>query len=332
MRALLTALTLCAPLPALANCPPVADPVISLNFESRYAADDATRSEIDPEAEADTKAALAVLDDFISDLSSRTDAALSEQDTAEAYCVMAALAGWAEADAMSDLGTQTVELTIAPRLSALALIAGQVAPIADPDQTANVAAWLARRMEAQMTFWETAPKGAASGNLRAWSALAGAAVAQLNDDPILRGWAAWSLTYVACSTNPDGSLPQEMTRKKLALHYQVHAVTPLTVGAALLEQQGMPVLARCNGALERIVGFTLRDLAAGGVESEAISGEPHTLNAGLDSLKGFQLSWAEAWLSLTADPEVESLIAPRRPLKYSKLGGDQTRIWAEQTD
>ena len=328
MRAVLTALSLCAPLPALANCPAVAAPVISLNFESRYAADDPTRSEINPEAEAETKAALSVLDDFISDLTARTDAALTEENTADAACVMAALAQWAGADALSELGTQTVELTIASRLSALALIAGQVAPMADPEQTASVTTWLTRRMNAQMTFWEDAPKGAASGNLRAWAALAGAAVAALNNDPLLRGWSAWSLSYVACSANADGSLPQEMTRKKLALHYQVHAVTPLTVGAALLEQQGMPVLARCDGALERIVGFTLRDLAAGGVESEAISGAPQTLNEGLEGVKDFQLSWGEAWLNLQPNTALKEALTLRRPLKYSKLGGDQTRIWA----
>ena len=35
------------------------------------------------------------------------------------------------------------------------------------------------RMDEQMTFWETAPEGSASGNLRAWAALAGASVALL---------------------------------------------------------------------------------------------------------------------------------------------------------
>ena len=157
-----------------AACPPVPEPLVSLSFESRYAADDPTRSILDEEAEEETKQALKTLGTFINDLSARTDAALSANDAEAAACVMAALATWANADALSQLETQTVQLTIASRLSALALIAAQTAPAADPAQTTAVTAWLTRRIDAQMTFWETAPQGAASGNLRAWAALAAA--------------------------------------------------------------------------------------------------------------------------------------------------------------
>jgi len=327
MRNWLTALAFCAPLPAMAACPSVAAPLISLDFESRYADDDPTRSEIDLEAEIDAKQAIARLDGFVRDLTDRTDAALSANDPDAAACVMAGLATWADADALSDLATQTAKLTVGSRLAALALVAAQVAPAADRVHTAAVSAWLTRRMDEQMTFWETAPEGAASGNLRAWAALAGASVALLTNDAVTRGWSAWSLSYVVCTANPDGSLPQEMGRKHLALHYQLHAVAPLAVTAALLEQQGVSVMTRCDRALDRIVDFTLRDLAAGGVESAAHAGASQTLNAGLDSLKGFQLAWAEAWLSLRIQPELEAIIIPRRPLRYSKLGGDQSRIW-----
>lgn len=327
MRTWMAALALCTPLPAIAACGAVPDPVISLSFESRYAVDDPSRSEIDIEAEAAAKEALGDLDRFITDLSTRTDEAVVGGDRDAAACVMAALATWAQADALSDLGGETVQLTIGSRIAALALIAAQVAPAAPAADTSAVTAWLARRMDSQMTFWETAPDGAASGNLRAWAALAAAATSLLTQDPVTRGWAAWSLSYVACTAAPDGSLPQEMRRKQLALHYQVHAVTPLVVTAALLEQQGMPVMNRCARALDRIVDFTLDDLAAGGAASAAHAGAPQTLNTGIDGLKDFQLAWAEAWLSLRANPELETTIAPRRPLRYSKLGGDQTRLW-----
>ena len=251
MRCWLTAFVLCAPVPVLASCPSVPEPLISLSFESRYVADDPTRSEIDPEAEIDATEGIATLDGFLNDLTDRTDAAFAAADRDAAACVMGALATWADADALSDLGTQTVKLTIGSRLAALALVAAQVAPAADAADTASVTAWLARRMDEQMTFWETAPEGSASGNLRAWAALAGASVALLTNDAVTRGWAAWSLSYVACAANPDGSLPQEMGRKHLALHYQLHAIAPLAVAAALLEQQGFSVLNRCGRALDR---------------------------------------------------------------------------------
>jgi len=270
---------------------------------------------------------LAPLDAFVSDLTARTDKAMTEGDRDAAACVLAELAHWARADALSDLGTQTVELTIASRLAALALVAGQVGPSGVPEDFGVVSAWLSRRLDAQMTFWETAPNGSAQGNLRAWAALAGASVALVTGDPVTRGWAAWSVSYVACTANADGSLPQEMGRGALALHYQVHAVGPLAVTAALLEQQGVSVSSKCNRALDRIVAFTLDDLAAGGAASAARSGEAQTLDAGLEGLKDFQLAWAEAWLRLRRDDRLANVVEARRPLKYSKLGGDQTRIW-----
>lgn len=312
---------------AQASCGPVAEPVLDLAFASRYAQDDATRSEINPEREQAAEAALEPLDAFVSDMTERTDTAMEKDDQAAMACVLAELAHWARADALSDLGTQTVQLTIGSRLAALALVAGQVSFAGDPADAALVANWLARRMTAQMTFWETAPDGAAQGNLRAWAAFAGAAVALITDDPVMRGWAAWSLSYVACTAAADGSLPQEMGRGRLALHYQVHAVGPLTVGAALLEQQGLSVASACGGALDRIVAFTLADLAAGGAQSAALSGAPQSLSTGMAGMKDFQLAWAEAWLRLRRDDTLDTLLAPRRPLKYSKLGGDQTRIW-----
>lgn len=325
------ALLLSTPLPALAACPAVPTPPISLSFESRYDPDDPTRSTIDEKAETEAKAALAGLDDFITDLTERTDAAVAAEDHAGAACVMEAMAVWADADALSQLGTDTVKLTIGSRLAALALVAVQVAPASDAAHTASVTSWLARRMDDQMVFWETAPKGAASGNLRAWAGLAAVSITLLTDDAITRGWAAWSLSYVACTANPDGSLPQEMSRKHLALHYQVHAVAPLAVAAALLEQQGVSVMSRCERALDRIVAFTLEDLAAGGKKSAALTGEPQSLSDGLAGLEDFQLAWAEAWLSMRKHLDLEAEVSSRRPLKYSKLGGNQTRIWSDHS-
>lgn len=327
MRTWVAALAFCAPTSAMAACAEGQAPVVELSFESRYAADDPSRSEIDVEAEADAKDALVDLDRFVTDMTARTDKAIAAGDSAEAACVMAALARWAQADALSVLGTQTVELTIGSRLAALSLVAAQVSAAADRADTAAVAAWLGRRVDAQMTFWETAPEGAASGNLRAWAALAAASSALLTQDPVARGWAAWSLSYVACTAAPDGSLPQEMGRKHLALHYQVHAITPMAVTAALLEQQGVSVMNRCARALDRIVDFTLNDLANGGAASARISGTAQSLDQGIGGLKDFQLAWAEAWLTLRAHPELQAVVEARRPLRYSKLGGDQSRIW-----
>ncbi len=316
-------------------CAPAPDPVLTLGFESRYTDDDPTRATLDEAAEAAAKAAVKPLDDFIRDLAAETDRMLATADAsaraALADCLLARMGIWARQDALAGLTTQTVRLTIGSRLSAFGLVALQAQENGSGTRdAAEVGAWLQRRMREQMTFWETAPSGARVGNLRLWAALAGAATSALTDDPLIRGWAAWSTTYVTCTANPDGSLPREMDRGRRALHYQLHALAPMVTATLLLERQGMPVLAACGDALDRAVGFALDDLESG-ARSHAITGEVQTLVDGSDPLEDFQLAWIDAFLALegafAASVQAERWAAPRRPLSYSKLGGNQTLMW-----
>lgn len=316
---------------ALADCPAAPDPVLSLSFDSRYATDSETRSEIDLEAEAEAKDALKPVDDFLRDLARRANAALDGSDPDAAACVVAQVALWAEADALAGLDTPTARLTVGARLAGFALVMLQVAPdAADTDALARIDAWLTRRLAEQIAFWEeSAPDGARIGNLRAWAALAAAATAAHSGDARLRYWAAASATYVLCSAAPDGSLPQEMARGRLALQYQLHAITPLVVTALLLERQGLPLTGICGGALDRAVGFALADLDDGAA-SAALSGAAQSFFDGSDKIEDFHLAWIEAYLRLGQAAHVtaaEAVITPRRPLTYSKLGGNQTLIW-----
>ena len=118
-----------------------------------------------------------------------------------------------------------------------------------------------------------------------------------------------------------------MSRGKYALHYQLHALAPLVVAAALLRRQGFDLGGECDGALQRIVGFAVADLEDGALTQE-ITGKVQTFFDGTRDLEGFNLAWAEAYLSMFPDPKVDALVREWRPLSHSKLGGDQTALWA----
>lgn len=332
-RAALTAATtlILAGTAALADCPPAPPPVLGLAFDSRYADDSETRSEIDPETASGARDALRPVDDFLRDLARHANAALDGSDAEAANCVVAQIGLWAEADALASLDSPTARLTVGARLAGFALVMLQAAPGADDAAAvARIDGWLTRRLREQIIFWEEdAPDGARQGNLRAWAALAAATTAARTGDPALRYWAAASASHVLCSAAADGSLPQEMGRGRLALHYQLHAVTPLTVSALLLDRQGLPLTGVCDGALDRTVGFALADLGDG-AQSAVRSGATQSFFDGGDTLKDFHLAWVEAYLRLpgaTHSAQAEALIVPLRPLTYSKLGGDQTLVW-----
>ena len=307
--------------------------MLTLDYGSRYSEDSETRSDLDEDADAEVDAALAPVDDFLRDMAGVANRVYApDVDPAVAAdCVLSRLAPWAKADALAQLDSQAAQLTAGSRLASVGLILRQVAPhVADDTRLGLVVAWLDRRMLAQMRYWEQdAPDGARRGNLRAWAALAAAATADLTSDPVTRGWAAWSTQYVLCTANEDGSLPQEMIRGRHALHYQLHAVTPLVVSTVLLEGQGMPMRDRCNGALGRVVAYTVADLDDGAM-TKARTGEVQTYFDGTRDLQGFNIAWLEAYMTLNPDPALEALAADWRPLSHSKLGGDQTAMWGAQ--
>ncbi len=319
---------------AQGECPPAPPPVIGLDFASRYAEGDATRSELDPTAAAAVEAALRPVEDFLRDLVTAANKALDAGDADAAACMMRRMAAWAGADALSDLGGGTAELTIGSRLAAFALVYLQLADLAgDTSEAAEVRAWLDRRVVAQIAYWETlAPVAARQGNLRAWAALAAAARAADTASPEAQRFAFWagaSAAWVLCSANADGSLPQEMRRGARALQYQLHALAPLAVTALLLERRGQPVVAVCNHALDRAVGFALDDLGDGAA-TKAITGVTQNFFDGSEKLKPFHLAWAVAYSRLPGARHGSRALAMATALgapNYSKLGGNQTLVW-----
>lgn len=311
-------------------CPAIPEPVISLDHGSRYVTADKSRSDFDEASNEDVNAQLKPVDDFISDLATAANRALSDKtdQAAAADCVLAGLAVWAKADALSQLDTMNAQLSAPSRLAGFAFAYAQVKPLLPPseDQT-RIERWFADRALATMVYFDTdAPKNASRNNLRAWAALAVARIGVTLDNPDMIGWAEASVRLVICQAAPDGSLPLEMARQDLALHYQLHAVTPVVVTAALLQTQGHQLFMACEGAIHRSVQFVLSAFADPDLVEQK-TGHPQSYFDGSETLRGFELAWAEAYLSVFAAPKLASFVAEYGTLGNSKLGGRQSLLW-----
>lgn len=316
------------------DCAPAPEPVGSLAFGSRYEESSESRSEIDQDAADEAEDAVRPIDEFLRDLTEQANGIYADgaDKAAISDCVVKRIATWAKADALGDLGSETARLTIGSRIAGFGLVLLQVLPHADQgEDTRDIEAWLQRLMHAQMLFWEEeAPDGAKQGNLRAWAALGGATVARITDDPVVLGWSGWSVEYVLCKAEKDGSLPQEMKRGKFALQYQMHSLAPLIVSTLILEKEGLSLQGLCDDALSRAVAFAVDDLVNEGRSSEAISGKPQSFFDGTDELEGFHVAWMEPYLKLNPDAyrgDLKDLADEYRPMSYSKLGGNQTVLW-----
>ena len=324
--------------PAPPTCPAAADPVVTLGFGSRYAADSKDRSTFDEASDADVTAALKPVDDFVADLAKQTDYLLGASATPEtadqtvqlaaANCVIDRIHDWAAADALSDLTSLGANLSVPSRVGGIAFAYAAVRGRVSPDaRTALIDAWLATRAHQTMLFFDlSAPPRASQNNLRAWAGLAVTRIGLTLQDDELINWGDASARLVACTAAADGSLPNEMWRGRLALHYQTHATGPLVVTAALLQDARPGLFAACDNAIPRIVGFTLAGLADPSIV-KAITGKTQTVGGPDDPPRDFELAWGAAYLRFNPDPALKALIAPIEKLGNSKLGGDQRLLW-----
>lgn len=313
------------------TCFVAAPPVVKLAYPSRYAKDSKSRSDFDEKADAAVDAALKPVDDFIVALATAANASLTNTDaegTSAADCVVDRIHAWALADALSALDSDGAKMSVPSRIAGIAIAYAQVVPKAPlDDRQAVIEDWLRNRVQSSILYFDTeAPPRASSNNLRAWAGLGAAQVGLILNDNAIITWASDSVKRVACSANTDGSLPNEMWRGKLALHYQIHAVGPLVFAAVLLKDRVPGLLQTCDGAIVRAAQFAI----AGAKDPkivEPIAGQKQKFDPDPTKLKAFEFAWITALLSQVEDPDIEAFARNFDVLGNSKLGGKQDLLW-----
>jgi poly(beta-D-mannuronate) lyase len=314
-------------------CFEVADPVISLDFGSRYTADSKTRSDLDEASNQAVNDALKPIDEFIQDLSRETNASASgdEEGAARAQCVLDAVFVWANADALNKMESMNAKLAVPSRIGGIAIAYGQVRGLAQKsgNEIAVIERWLSRRAyETKAFFDKEAPKNASRNNLRAWASFAVGEVGILTEDATLVAWAQNSNKAMIVQSSDDGSLPLEMARAKYALHYQLHAVAPLVTSMARLCDVGYGTAGADMVRLKRVARFTVAATADPQIvvkitkQQQTLTDDPKKLSA--------MLAWLEPYMALTADSDLITKTTVVRPLLNSKLGGDLTRIYSNR--
>jgi poly(beta-D-mannuronate) lyase len=314
------------------DCAAAPPPVVTLDFGSRYTAESETRSDFDEEGDRAVTAALKPIDDFVADLARQTDV-LNDPKTEPtrarkvAACVQASILTWAKGKALSQLESQGANLSVPSRVGGIAFAyhaARRLLPEASGN--AEIEKWLLERARQTMAFFDSkAPPRASENNLRAWAGLAVTRIGLTLDNSQLINWGEASARRVACTADRDGSLPNEMWRGKLALHYQLHAVAPLVTTAALLEDTRPGLFQACEGAILRVVDFTLAGLKEPSVVEE-LTGKGQTVG-GSKKPRDFELAWLPTFLRFHSDPEAEALSRRVGAFGNSKLGGNQRLLW-----
>ena len=308
-----------------------APPVLKLAYPSRYTQDSKSRSDFDEKANAAVDAALKPVDDFIVSLATAANESLTRADAEgilAADCVVDRIHTWAAADALSALETDGAQMSVPSRIAGIAIAYAQALPKATlDDRQAVIESWLRTRVQASILYFDTeAPPRASSNNLRAWAGLGAAQVGLILNDEAMITWANASVQRVACTAKADGSLPNEMWRGKLALHYQIHAVGPLVFTSALLKDKDPGLIHTCDDAIIRAARFAIAGAKDPKVV-ELVAGEKQKFDPDPAKLKAFEFAWITAFLSQVDDPDIKAFALNFDVLSNSKLGGKQGLIW-----
>ncbi|MET3900459.1 poly(beta-D-mannuronate) lyase [Devosia sp. UYZn731] len=317
------------------TCPAAPDAVVSLSIGSRYQNNSATRSEISQESNDDVNKALEPVETFINDLSKMANVAyLDEPDgQEEADCTMAWLHSWANGGALTELNSLNARLAISPRLAGMGLAYLQAKDKASPNPERDkvIVDWFEKQGTAVITFFSTEAGPLANrNNLRAWAGLAMASIGKITGDEKTQAWARDSYKALVCGAEDSGALPAEMERGERALHYQLHALAPLAVTIGLIDPDGLADDELCRTKLISIAEFTFAAVKDPAIVADLVGKQQVFSGDGESELASYQMAWAEPYLKRYSNAMLEDYVAPLRPLKYSKLGGNLSAIYGQK--
>jgi poly(beta-D-mannuronate) lyase len=305
------------------SCPAIAHIAPDLATDGFYRLDDPTHSIIDPvRQEAYRKSSDPVKAVGMAIVKAADDYRTTGSREA-AQCAMAQILTLAQehslAGKMSSNQAYYVQGWVVGAV-AIAYLKVRETGIATAAETKTIADWLQRVGEQTKSYYRAhkrAGHGDSQNNHLYWAGVELAAIGVAANDRSDFDWAMATYDNGVDQIQPDGSLPLEMARGRRALHYHLYALAPLVLLAEFGEANQLDLYAHANGAIQRLVNFSvagLRDPApfvkASGVQQEV----PKTPT-------GDQIGWAPPYVQRFPNPALEQMIQAAPSLSVYYLGG-----------
>lgn len=304
-----------------AACPAPPAAVRDLDVPRFYA--DRAGSIVDPGKRAKQQGVVAPLSNFLqhvvadADRSLTASTAMRRKDSGR--CAVMWLASWAREGALlGRMGGAQSESQRKWDFTGAAMAYLKVKPYATADERRAIEGWLDRLATVTRAYFDDPRR--TRNNHWYWLGLGLGATALATGSEQHWLQARGIMQDGARDISADGSLPKELKRQARALHYHGFSVTPLVALAELGAHRGEDWYALENGALHRLVAFTVRGFADQRV-IEKVAGKkqeigPSTAGAG--------------WLPLYEARFPERLGGPRPSMRpnHRWLGGDVTNVGA----
>jgi poly(beta-D-mannuronate) lyase len=305
------------------SCPAIVHLAPDLVTDGFYRLDDPTHSIIDPaRQEAYIKSSGVVKNVGLAIVAAADDYRNSGSRSA-AQCAMTQTLTLAQdhalAGKMSSNQAYYVQGWVAGAI-AIAYLKIRDAGLATPQQSEAIASWMQSVGEQTKQYYDAHKKaghGDGQNNHLYWAGVELAAIGVVANDRKDFDWAMAAYDNGVDQIKPDGSLPLEMARGGRALHYHLYALAPLVLLAEFGEANQLDLYAHANGALHRLVNFSVA-----GVQDPApfvkATGVPQESSK---PLTGDQIGWAPPYLQRFPDPALERLVQAAPSLSVYYLGG-----------
>jgi len=191
---------------------------------------------------------------------------------------------------------------------------------ASQQQESEIHAWFKKLAEGTRDYYDEKRRGRrpndADNNHLYWAAFAIAAAGIANDDRRLFAWGMTAYRQGIGDIRSDGTLPMEMARGQMALHYHLYALAPLVFLAEMGEANGLDLYAERDFAIRRLVARCVA-----GLEDPALFERQTGIAQVPQEVAGLEASWGTVWTHRFPDAKISALISHARYRGYTELGG-----------
>jgi poly(beta-D-mannuronate) lyase len=304
------------------NCPEVPAPPRDFATATYYT--DSHYSVIDPGLKKRYEDSVAPIDAFSRAVVRAADAYQTKGILAAAGCVSrllenaatrAALAGKMEGSQASyvrawNLGSWAV-----------AYLKIRGSGVVSNEQSVEILKWLRKLAEDTRGYFEAQRRqpGAKDGsnNLHYWAGFAVSAAAIANDDGELFKWGLAAYRQGVHQIQKDGTLPLEMGRGQMAIHYHLYALVPLLMLAEFGETNGIDLYAERGYAIKRLVERSI----AGLQDPSYFQQKTGVAQVTTPAFESWEIGWVRPYARRFPDPRLSALIAQTSLRSYPSLGG-----------
>jgi poly(beta-D-mannuronate) lyase len=305
------------------TCPDIAHIAPDLVTNTFYRLDDPTHSIVDPvRMEAYRKSSDGVKQVGLAVVHA-ADTYRTTGSREAAQCAIAQIASLAEENAlngkMSSNQAYYVQGWVVGAI-AIAYLKVQGAGLATPEQNSKIAEWMHNVGQQTRAYYDSHKEithSDAQNNHLYWAGVELAAIAVVAQNKSDFDWAIAAYDNGVNQIRPNGELPLEMARGQRALHYHLYALAPLAFLAEFGEVNHVDLYALANGAIHRLVNFSVNGL---------IDPSPFAKATGVRQevpkvVTGDQIGWAPPYLRRFPNPVLQRFADNAPDMRVYYLGG-----------